>query len=124
MRPMAPSAMPCLVGERLAPAPVVLRVFLLRDANGNWRAMQGGLAHVLADTGEQGIAGPPTRRGAAKDVSVLAEDSTDNCSALALTHVQPFHPPLLRELPSRVADGAGPGSGVTSNDWNSFSRRV
>ena len=103
-RPMAPSATPCLVGERLAPAPVVLRVFLLRDANGNWRAMQGGLAHVLADTGEQGIAGPPTRRGAAKDVWVLAEDSTDTVG-----------PPLSRtsslsirrssgELPSRVAD--------------------
>ncbi|WP_237216114.1 circularly permuted type 2 ATP-grasp protein, partial [Falsiroseomonas oryziterrae] len=38
-RPVAPSAAPCLVGERLAPAPVVLRVFLARDAGGSWRAM-------------------------------------------------------------------------------------
>jgi hypothetical protein len=55
------------VGEQLAPAPVVLRVFLALDADGSWHAMPGGLAHVLGETAEQGIATPPTRRGAAKD---------------------------------------------------------
>lgn len=103
-RPTAPSATPSLAGERLAPAPVVLRVFLACDAGGAWHAMPGGLAHLLGAVPEEGIAGPPTRRGAAKDVWVLAEDSTDI--------VGPPPPraaslPIRRssgELPSRVAD--------------------
>jgi uncharacterized circularly permuted ATP-grasp superfamily protein/uncharacterized alpha-E superfamily protein len=103
-KPLPPSAAPCLVGERLAPAPVVLRVFLARDAAGAWHAMPGGLAHVLAETGEEGIAGPPTRRGAAKDVWVIAEDSTDilgppppRAASLSIRRSS-------GELPSRVAD--------------------
>ena len=103
-RPLPPSAAPCLVGERLAPAPVVLRVFLARDADGSWHAMPGGLAHVLGETAEQGIATPPTRRGAAKDVWVLAEDSADilgppppRAASLAIRRSS-------GELPSRVAD--------------------
>ncbi|MCZ8148855.1 MAG: circularly permuted type 2 ATP-grasp protein, partial [Roseomonas sp.] len=103
-RPLPPSAAPCLVGESLAPAPVVLRVFLARDADGSWHAMPGGLAHVLGETAEQGIATPPTRRGAAKDVWVLAEDSADilgppppRAASLAIRRSS-------GELPSRVAD--------------------
>jgi uncharacterized alpha-E superfamily protein len=103
-RSIQPSAAPTLVGERLAPAPVVLRMFLASDSAGNWHVMPGGLAHVLADSATEGIAGPPTRRGAAKDVWVLAEDSADIVG-----------PPVPRaaslsirrstgELPSRVAD--------------------
>jgi uncharacterized alpha-E superfamily protein len=79
-------------------------MFLCRDAAGAWQAMPGGLAHVLPEAGEGGIAGPPSRRGTAKDVWVLAEDSTDI--------VGPAQPraatlPIRRssgELPSRVAD--------------------
>jgi uncharacterized circularly permuted ATP-grasp superfamily protein/uncharacterized alpha-E superfamily protein len=103
-RPVSPSATPTLAGERLAPAPVVLRMFLARDAAGIWHAMPGGLAHVLAEVGEAGIAAPPSRRGAAKDVWVLAEDSTDivgpppsRAAALAIRRSS-------GELPSRVAD--------------------
>jgi uncharacterized circularly permuted ATP-grasp superfamily protein/uncharacterized alpha-E superfamily protein len=103
-RPVVPSAAPCLVGERLAPAPVVLRVFLARDADGSWRAMPGGLAHLLGDMAEEGIASPPAQRGAAKDVWVLAEDSTDivgppppRAAGLAIRRSS-------GELPSRVAD--------------------
>jgi uncharacterized circularly permuted ATP-grasp superfamily protein/uncharacterized alpha-E superfamily protein len=103
-RPVQPSAAPCLAGERLAPAPVLLRMFLARDAAGDWHAMPGGLAHVLTEVGDEGIASPPERRGAAKDVWVMAEDSTDIVGpppprAAAL--------PIRRssgELPSRVAD--------------------
>jgi uncharacterized circularly permuted ATP-grasp superfamily protein/uncharacterized alpha-E superfamily protein len=103
-KPLLPSAAPCLVGDRLTPAPVLLRVFLARDANGMWQAMPGGLAHVLGETDEQGIALPPSRRGAAKDVWVLAEDSAD-----ILGPPQPRAASLsIRrssgELPSRVAD--------------------
>lgn len=100
-RPMPPSSAPCLVGERLSPAPVMLRMFLLRDAVGAWRAMPGGLAQVLEE-GE--VAGPPARRTIAKDVWVPAEEG-------ALIH-GPAAPraaplPIRRssgELPSRVAD--------------------
>jgi len=103
-RPLIPSAAPCLAGERLAPSPVLLRVFLARDAEGRWRTMPGGLAHVLDVDPDEPIAGPPARRGAAKDVWVLAEDSNDIVGppaprAAAL--------PIRRssgELPSRVAD--------------------
>jgi uncharacterized alpha-E superfamily protein len=59
---------------------------------------------VLGETAEQGIATPPTRRGAAKDVWVLAEDSDDilgppppRAASLAIRRSS-------GELPSRVAD--------------------
>ncbi|WP_372617430.1 circularly permuted type 2 ATP-grasp protein [Falsiroseomonas sp.] len=103
-RPVLPSAAPCLAGERLSPAPVLLRVFLACDVGGTWRAMPGGLAHVLGEVGEEGIASPPSRRGTAKDVWVLAEDSTD------IVGPPPPRGPSLAirrssgELPSRVAD--------------------
>ncbi|WP_439595767.1 circularly permuted type 2 ATP-grasp protein [Falsiroseomonas sp.] len=101
-RPMPPSAAPQLVGEALEPAPVVLRMFLARDAMGNWQAMPGGLAHLLEGSGA--IAGPPARRGAAKDVWVIAEDAEDivgpaapRAAALAIRRAS-------GDLPSRVAD--------------------
>jgi uncharacterized circularly permuted ATP-grasp superfamily protein/uncharacterized alpha-E superfamily protein len=101
-RPMAPSAAPCLKGERLEPGAVVLRMFLICDAAGDWRAMPGGLAFVTEPEGA--IAAPPTRRGAAKDVWVMAEDSTDILGPAA-PRVAML--PIRRsgaELPSRVAD--------------------
>jgi uncharacterized circularly permuted ATP-grasp superfamily protein/uncharacterized alpha-E superfamily protein len=101
-RPLPPSGAPRLVGAGLEPAPVVLRMFLARDAMGNWQAMPGGLAHLLE--GGAPIAGPPPRRGSAKDVWVLAEDEDDI--------VGPAMPRGARldirrssgDLPSRVAD--------------------
>ncbi|MGX9965990.1 circularly permuted type 2 ATP-grasp protein [Roseomonas sp. F4] len=101
-RPLPPSGAPQLVGEGLEPAPVVLRMFLARDAMGNWQAMPGGLAHVLEGSGP--IAGPPPRRGSAKDVWVLAEDADDIVGPAA-----PRGAPLAirrasGDLPSRVAD--------------------
>jgi uncharacterized circularly permuted ATP-grasp superfamily protein/uncharacterized alpha-E superfamily protein len=101
-RPMAPSGAPRLMGEKLDPAPVVLRMFLAIDADGQWRAMPGGLAHVLDGVG--GIAGPPARRGAAKDVWVVAEDASE-IRGPAAPRVATL--PIRRtsgELPSRVAD--------------------
>ena len=101
-RPMAPSGAPRLMGERLDPAPVVLRMFLAIDAEGQWRAMPGGLAHVLDVVG--GVAGPPPRRGAAKDVWVVAEDASE-IRGPAAPRVATL--PIRRtsgELPSRVAD--------------------
>jgi uncharacterized circularly permuted ATP-grasp superfamily protein/uncharacterized alpha-E superfamily protein len=101
-RPGAPSSAPCLVGERLSPAPVMLRMFLVRDAQGQWRAMPGGLAHVLEEGGE--VAGPPARRSVAKDVWVMAEEGAE-IRGPAAPRAAPL--PIRRssgELPSRVAD--------------------
>ncbi|MGG5808718.1 circularly permuted type 2 ATP-grasp protein [Falsiroseomonas sp. CW058] len=101
-RPARPSCAPCLAGEGLAPAPVMLRMFLLRDAQGGWRAMPGGLAQVLEEGGE--VAGPPTRRGIAKDVWVLAEEGGE---IRGPTAPRAAMLPIRRssgELPSRVAD--------------------
>ena len=101
-RPVLPSAAPRLKGERLDPSPVVLRMFLMRDADGAWRAMPGGLAFLVEEAGA--IATPPSRRGTAKDVWVVAEDSTDILGPAA-PRVASL--PIRRsgaELPSRVAD--------------------
>lgn len=101
-RPMAPSGAPRLMGEKLDPAPVMLRMFLARDAGGAWRAMPGGLAHVLEGVG--GIAGPPPRRGAAKDVWVVAEDGADILGPAAPRAATLAIRRSSGELPSRVAD--------------------
>lgn len=101
-RPMQASAAPRLRGHQLDPAPVVLRMFLALDAMGVWRAMPGGLAFV-AET-DTAMAGPPARRGAAKDVWVMADDASD-IRGPAGPRVAPL---AIRrtgaELPSRVAD--------------------
>jgi uncharacterized circularly permuted ATP-grasp superfamily protein/uncharacterized alpha-E superfamily protein len=96
-----PSVAPCLDGTKLAPRPVVLRMFLVRDG-ASWQAMPGGLARVLAE-GEQ-----PTGRlpagGLSKDVWVLSEDR-DSILGPAAQAVPPLQ--LRRstgDLPSRVAD--------------------
>jgi uncharacterized circularly permuted ATP-grasp superfamily protein/uncharacterized alpha-E superfamily protein len=100
--PLQPSAAPRLKGERLDPAPVLLRMFLARDAAGVWRAMPGGLAFVTEEAGP--IGSPPSRRGAAKDVWVMAEDSSDILGpALPRAAMLPIRR-SSGELPSRVAD--------------------
>jgi uncharacterized alpha-E superfamily protein len=59
---------------------------------------------VLGETAEAGIAGPPTRRGAAKDVWMLAEDSTDIVGPAAPRAARLAIRRSSGELPSRVAD--------------------
>ncbi len=103
-RPVPPSAAPTLVGERLTPASLILRMFLARDSSGEWRAMPGGLAHVLGEAGQEGIAMPPARRGAAKDVWVLTEDSADIMGPPASRAATLAIRRSSGELPSRVAD--------------------
>jgi uncharacterized circularly permuted ATP-grasp superfamily protein/uncharacterized alpha-E superfamily protein len=101
-RPMQPSAAPRLAGQRLEPAPVLVRMFLARDAMGAWRAMPGGLA-FMADA-EGPIAATPRRRGAAKDVWVLAEDSDDILGPAAVRSASLPIRRAIADLPSRVAD--------------------
>jgi uncharacterized circularly permuted ATP-grasp superfamily protein/uncharacterized alpha-E superfamily protein len=98
---VTPSVAPCLDGTRLAPRPVLLRLFLVHDGAG-WQAMPGGLARVLAD-GEQPLGRLPVG-GLAKDVWVLTEDR-DSIFGPAAQAVPPLQ--LRRttgDLPSRVAD--------------------
>ena len=95
-----PSVAPCLQGERLEPMPVVMRVFLVQD-QGEWRAMQGGLARVVAP-GQ--LAGSLPMGGLSKDVWVMNEERAD------IAGPPPLPAPVLRirrtagDLPSRVAD--------------------
>jgi uncharacterized circularly permuted ATP-grasp superfamily protein/uncharacterized alpha-E superfamily protein len=96
------SAAPCTgEGDVLEPRGVVVRLFLIADAEG-WRALPGGLVRVL---GEGDIpTGPLPREALSKDVWVLREEGdivggSGNLAAPAL--------PIRRiagDLPSRVAD--------------------
>lgn len=101
-RAVQPSAAPAVVDGALAPRPIVLRLFVLADAAGAWRAMPGGIARMVEEADR--LAGSLPRRGVAKDVWVLsgAEDEIAGVSLLA-------PPPLAirrasAELPSRAAD--------------------
>jgi uncharacterized circularly permuted ATP-grasp superfamily protein/uncharacterized alpha-E superfamily protein len=98
---VSPSVAPCLDGNAMAPRPVLLRLFLVRDG-AQWHAMPGGLARVLAE-GEQ-PAGRLPPGGLSKDVWVLSEDR-DSILGPAAQAVPPLQ--LRRttgDLPSRVAD--------------------
>jgi uncharacterized circularly permuted ATP-grasp superfamily protein/uncharacterized alpha-E superfamily protein len=97
---LSPSVAPCLDGEGLAPRPLLIRLFLVRDRLG-WRAMQGGLGCVLADDAQ---AWPVTGPLIAKDIWVLAQDpaaldgpAADRTPPLAIRRT-------AGDMPSRVAD--------------------
>ena len=97
---VTPSAAPCLDSDALAPRPVLIRLFLVRD-RGIWRAMPGGLGCVLPDGAQ---AWPSAGPVLAKDVWVLAE----NPAAIEGPRAHQAAPLAIRRtagnLPSRVAD--------------------
>ncbi len=97
---IAPSAAPCLDSDALAPRPVLLRMFLVRD-RGEWRAMPGGLGCVLPEGAQTWPSAGPVL---AKDVWVLAE----NPAAIEGPRATRAAPLAIRRtagsLPSRVAD--------------------
>ena len=100
-RLLPPSVAPCLEDGRLAPRPIVLRLFLVHDGQA-WRAMPGGLARIMEE--REWLAGRAPALGVSKDVWVLSEDSNDIVGPPSLAV------PALRlrrtagDLPSRVAD--------------------
>lgn len=109
---LAPSVAPCVAADgRLVPRPVILRLFLVFDGT-RWRALQGGLARVVAEAKPAaGILSQPTAgilSPAAgilsKDVWVPAEDGT----AILGPRGVPVPALAIRrtsgDLPSRVAD--------------------
>ena len=96
-----PSVAPAAGPQGLTPQPIVLRLFLV-CRSGEWRAMPGGLARVLAP--EDRLTGRLPRSGLAKDVWVLAEEDADVVGPAAAAL-----PPIsirrtVGALPSRVAD--------------------
>lgn len=95
-RPVA-SLAPTLVGERLEPRPVSLRLFLLHDGQG-WRCLPGGLARV-ADP-----AAPEAGGELSKDVWVLSGERTEIRGPGALQVPMLAIRRAAGDLPSRVAD--------------------
>jgi uncharacterized circularly permuted ATP-grasp superfamily protein/uncharacterized alpha-E superfamily protein len=96
------SAAPCTgEGETLEPRGIVLRLFLIADANG-WRALPGGLARVLG--ADDVPAGPLPKEALSKDVWVLREEGDIIGGGGNLD--QPALPirRIAGDLPSRVAD--------------------
>jgi uncharacterized circularly permuted ATP-grasp superfamily protein len=91
-RALPASVSPCVVGDKLAPRPVRLRMFLMQDG-ARWHTLPGGLARV---EDADGIA--------AKDVWVLNEEDGRITGPVA----QPQPPLSIRrsagDLPSRAAD--------------------
>ena len=95
IRRPAASLAPTLVGERLEPRPVALRLFLLHDGAG-WRCLPGGVARVAGAGGQGGEV--------SKDVWVLAEEGGEIRGPAALQVPALSIRRAAGDLPSRVAD--------------------
>jgi uncharacterized circularly permuted ATP-grasp superfamily protein/uncharacterized alpha-E superfamily protein len=96
---LAASVAPCVGPHGLEPRPVVLRLFLVFDGT-RWRALQGGLARVMAAPGSD----ETPAAALSKDVWIPAEDGA------AIPGPRGVAVPALAirrtsgDLPSRVAD--------------------
>ncbi|MEA2848313.1 MAG: hypothetical protein QOG78_3594, partial [Rhodospirillaceae bacterium] len=99
--PVTPSLSPKWDGESLAPAAVVLRVFVSADGDG-YRVLPGGLAREPA--GDTCLRSLGRLNGTLKDVWVLAEDAAD----VQVPSTRRFHQLAVErggaDLQSRVAD--------------------
>ncbi|MDP1965704.1 MAG: circularly permuted type 2 ATP-grasp protein, partial [Reyranella sp.] len=99
--PFTPSLSPKWDGKGLAPASVVMRVFVSADGDG-YRVLPGGLARE--PTGETALHSLGRLNGTLKDVWVLAEDAAD----VELPATRRFHQLAVErggaDLQSRVAD--------------------
>jgi uncharacterized circularly permuted ATP-grasp superfamily protein/uncharacterized alpha-E superfamily protein len=100
-QPFTPSLSPKWDGKGLAPAGVVMRVFVSADGDG-YRVLPGGLARE--PTGETALHSLNRLNGTLKDVWVLAEDAAD----VELPATRRFHQLAVErggaDLQSRVAD--------------------
>ncbi|MDP2329232.1 MAG: circularly permuted type 2 ATP-grasp protein, partial [Reyranella sp.] len=99
--PFTPSLSPKWDGKGLAPATVVMRVFVSADGDG-YRVLPGGLARE--PTGETALHSLNRLNGTLKDVWVLTEDAAD----VELPATRRFHQLAVErggaDLQSRVAD--------------------
>ena len=94
------STTPALVGGRLVPRPMVLRVYLARTATG-WAAMPGGFARIGAAPDPMAIA--MQRGGSAADVWVVSDRPVEAVSMVAAPDLG-RHRVAPGGLPSRAAD--------------------
>ena len=101
-RAPVPSGGPSVTSNGLAPRPVVLRTFLAAGADGNWRALPGGIARV--PDGADRLAGRLPQRGLSKDVWVLSEEGMDlvGPATVAAPALAVRRQPA--DLPSRLLD--------------------
>ena len=99
--PFTPSLTPKWDGQALAPAAVVMRVFLISDGDG-FRVLPGGLAREPA--GDTALSSLGRLGGTLKDVWVLTEDAAD----VELPPTRQFHQLAVErggaDLQRRVAD--------------------
>ncbi|NPD14325.1 hypothetical protein HOY34_03810 [Xinfangfangia sp. D13-10-4-6] len=93
------STTPALVGGKITPRPMSLRVYLARTAQG-WKVMQGGFARIGASNDPAALA--MQRGGAAADVWII---SPGNVSGETLMNPRPGdNTARSDELPARAAD--------------------
>ena len=98
------STTPALVGGRLVPRPMVLRVYLARTPTG-WAAMPGGFARIGAAPDPMAIA--MQRGGSAADVWVVSDTPVEAVSMVA--------PPATGQR--RVAPGGLPARAADNLFW-------
>ncbi len=96
------STAPSLVGGRLVPRPMVLRVFLVASEDGSFAAMPGGFARISPSADSANVS--MQHGGTAKDTWILASRPVSTFSLLG-TADETLEPRRVgNQLPSRVAD--------------------
>lgn len=94
------STTPVLVGGKLVPRPMTLRVFLARSRNG-WTVMPGGFARIGARPDPEALA--MQRGGSSADVWVISPSPVPRPSMMPAANA-PFRRAPPGALPSRAAD--------------------
>ena len=85
MAPVRPSELPIWNEGRLEPRSVVMRVFALRDAEGAWRVLPGGLTRVAAPARTAGAAEPARVDRESADVYLSMQQGSASTDTWVLT---------------------------------------
>lgn len=94
------STTPALIGGKIVPRPMSLRVFLARTPSG-WQVMQGGFARIGASTDPTALA--MQRGGSAADVWIVSKDEVPAVSMVAPADAI-YRRSVPGALPTRAAD--------------------
>ena len=118
MSPVRPSELPVWVEDRIEPRPMVLRVYALRDGQGDWRVLPGGLTRVAMRPAPQRTGGPvagTARNGASAgtDVYLSLQRGSASTDAWVLTEGEVDTTTLLPR-PLKVSELANPNWVITS----------
>jgi len=99
-----PSTLPRVGREGLAPAPFMLRMFLMHDGNG-WNVLPGGIARSLSEPAEgRAIFHPLAKAERLHDVWVEAEENARILGPQGVGRSAPSRTRGEGDLPSRAAD--------------------